>query len=136
MWTRRAAVAVSCAMLVAGCQLKAQPVPPNYITVNPNDFVLKTVQRYDDPNGNLTNSTIVVIAATYTNHEGLPETISAEKFELLDPNLMATYVGLTGGGINVPSMGTTQLDPGKSTDINVGFRVPVAMSTARLVYRP
>lgn len=137
MWSPRAAVpAVICAVLVAGCQLKAQSVPPNFITVDPNDFTLKSVQRYDDPNGSPTDSSIVVVSATYTNHQGNPEAIAPEKFQLLDPNLMATYGGLTGGGIDIPTMQTTQLDPGKSIDVQVGFRVPSGMSTARLVYHP
>jgi hypothetical protein len=137
MWIRRLAVAAaSCAVFVAGCQLKSSPVPPNFITVDPSTFALKSVQRLDDPNGNGTNSMIVVVSATYTNPEAKPETVSPEKFVLLDPNLMTTYVGLSGGGISIPAMAATQLDGGKSMDIQVGFRVPAAMSGARLAYRP
>jgi hypothetical protein len=137
MWSLRLAVAAaSCAALLAGCQLKSSPVPPNFITVDPSTFVLKSVQRFDDPNGNGTNSMVVVVSATYTNPEGKPETISPEKFVLLDPNLMTTYVGLSGGSISIPAMPASQLDGGKSMDIQVGFRVPAAMSGARLAYRP
>jgi hypothetical protein len=122
--------------LLAACQLKSTPVPANFVTVDPDAFVIKSVDRYNDPNGGATTSTIVVVKATYTNPEGNPETISADKFALLDPNLMAVYTGLSGGDINIPSMPLTRLDPGKSTDIAVGFRVPGSMSGGRLVYRP
>ena len=120
----------------AGCQLKAASVPSNFITADPGTFVLKNVQRYDDANGSSTDSSIVVVTATYTNHEANPEQLAPEKFQLLDPTLMTTYVGLSGGGIDIPSMPATQLAPGKSADITVGFRVPSSMSGARLVYHP
>ena len=123
-----------CAVLAAACQLKSTPVPPNFITVNPADFVLKSVDRYTDPNAGATNSTIVVVKATYTNNEGAIEPISADKFILLDPVLQTYYVGLSGGDVNIPSMPQTSLLPGKSADIAVGFRVPATLSTGRLAY--
>jgi hypothetical protein len=122
------------AVLAAACQLKSTPVPPNFITVDPANFVLKSVDRYTDPNAGTLNSTIVVVKATYTNGEGTAETISADKFILLDPILQTYYVGLSGGDVNIPSMPQTTLAPGKSADIAVGFRVPGSMSTARLAY--
>ena len=134
-FVRPPAVALLAALLAA-CQLKATPVPPNFVTVDPSAFVLKSVERYDDPNGAPTASMIVVVKATYTNPEASAETISPDKFALLDPNLMAVYVGLSGGDVNIPSMPLTRLDPGKSSDIAVGFRVPGSMSGGRLVYRP
>jgi len=127
------AIAVAFA-LSAACQLKSTPVPPNFITADPSRFVLKSVDRFTDPNGGTTNSTIVVVKATYTNGEGAPETIAADKFILLDPTLQTYYVGLSGGDVRIPSMAQTTLLPGKSVDIAVGFRVPDAMSTARLAY--
>ena len=143
MWSLRAAKAASCAAVVAataalssGCQLKGTAVNTSFITVDPSAFVLKSVQRYEDPNGAQNDSSIVVITATYTNHEANAETIAPEKFELLDPNLMTTYLGLAGGGVYIPSMPLTQLAPNKSADIQIGFRVPSAMSGARLVYHP
>jgi len=109
-------------------------VPPNFITTDPAAFTLASVDRYNDPNGGATDSAIVVVKATYTNHEANPEPISPEHFVLLDPNLMTEYYGLSGGGITIPSMPQTRLDPGKSMEISVGFRVPAAMSGARLAY--
>jgi len=120
--------------LSAACQLKSTPVPPNFITADPSSFVLKSVDRFTDPNGGATNSTIVVVKATYTNGEGAIETISADKFVLLDPTLQTYYTGLSGGDVRIPSMAQSTLAPGKSVDIAVGFRVPDSMSTARLVY--
>jgi hypothetical protein len=134
-FVRPLAVALLMAMLAA-CQLKSTPVLPNFVTVDPSAFALKSVDRFNDPNGGATTSMIVVVKATYTNQEANPETISPDKFALLDPNLMAVYTGLSGGDINIPSMPLTRLDPGKSTEIVVGFRVPGSMSGGRLVYRP
>ena len=137
MSTSRIALgAALCFALLTGCQLKSAPAPNDYITADPSAFVIKNIQRYDDPNGTTTNSMIVVIQATYTNPESHPETISPDKFALLDPNLMATYQGLSGGGISIPTMATVQLAAGKPIDITIGFRVPAAMSAARLVYKP
>ena len=134
--TRSAIAAALCFAFLTGCQLKSAPVPNDFITADPSAFVIKNVQRYDDPNGTTTDSTIVVIQATYTNPESRPETISPDKFALLDPNLMATYQGLSGGSVSIPTMATAQLAAGKPIDITVGFRVPAAMTAARLVYKP
>jgi len=122
------------AVLAAACQLKSTPVPPNFITVNPADFVLKNVDRFTDPNGGPTNSTIIVIKATFTNNQGTAVPISPDKFILLDPVLQTYYVGLSGGDVNIPTFPLTTLLPGKSVDIAVGFRVPGTLSTARLAY--
>jgi len=130
---RSCAVALAVAVLAA-CQMKSSPVPPNFITVDSSDFVLKSVDRFTDPNGTATNSTIVVIKATYTNNGGTAEPISADQFILLDPTLQTYYVGISGGDVNIPSTPQTTLAPGKSVDIAVGFRVPASMSTARLAY--
>ena len=128
-------VAFLVAATATGCQLKsASTVPANFITVDPKAFVVHSVDRYEDPLGSGTDSMIVVIKATYTNPGALPERIGPDKFALLDPTLMAIYYGLSGGGIDIPSMAPTSLDPGKSTDIAVGFRVPSSMSGARLTY--
>lgn len=134
--SRIALGAALCVALLAGCQLKSAPPPNDFITADPSTFVIKNVQRYVDPNGTTTDSMIVVIQATYTNPETHPETISPDRFELLDPNLMATYQGLSGGGISIPTMATVQLAAGKPLDVTIGFRVPSAMSAARLVYKP
>jgi|SRR5579863_1817799 len=132
--SRIALVVALCVAVIAACQLKSAPVPPNFITTDPAVFTLTSVDRYNDPNGGATDSTIVVVKATYTNREANPETISPEHFVLLDPNLMTEYYGLSGGGIAIPSMPQTRLDSGKSMEISVGFRVPAAMSGARLAY--
>jgi len=137
MSTSRSAISAAlCFALLTGCQLKSAPAPNDFITADPSTFVIKTVQRYDDPSGTTTDSMIVVIQATYTNPESRPETISPDKFALLDPNLMGTYQGLSGGSVSIPNMATVQLAAGKPIDITVGFRVPAAMSAARLVYKP
>lgn len=132
----RAFAAVLLIASLCACQLKSTPVPSNFITVDPANFVLKGVDRFTDPNGTTTDAMIVVVKATYTNQEANPETIAADKFVLLDPDLMAVYAGLAGGDVNIPSMQQTQLGPGKSIDIAIGFRVPSSMSAARLAYRP
>jgi hypothetical protein len=122
------------AALTAGCQLKsASSVPPNFITVDPKTFVLHSVDRYNDPMAG-SDSMIVVIKATYTNQEAIPQHVGPDKFTLLDPTLMAVYYGLNGGGVDIPSMAPVSVDPGKTTEIAVGFRVPASMSGARLTY--
>jgi hypothetical protein len=131
------AAIIALSVVIAGCQLKTgQPVYDNFVTVDSNAFVLHGVDRFDDTSGSATNSAIVVVKATYTNPESNPESITPSKFELLDPNLMAVYFGIAGGNIDIPSMQDTQLAPGKSVEITIGFRVPAALTTARLAYRP
>ena len=131
------ALLAAVALAAAGCQLKSAPsAGSNYVTADPSTFVLHSVDRFEDPGGTETSSLIVVVRATYTNPEQNPEMITPSKFQLLDPNLMAVYYGLSGGNINVPSMPDTELAPGKSVDIAVAFRVPSSMTTARLTYRP
>jgi hypothetical protein len=129
---------VLCVILFAiasGCQLKSEPASAGLITADPGAFVVHSVERYYDQSGSA-DSMIVVVKATYTNHDSNPQLVSASKFQLLDPNLMAIYFGISGGNINIPSMPDAQVDPGKSVDIAVGFRVPSSTSTARLTYRP
>ena len=130
--TAMAAVALA-ASIAAGCQLKSAPVPANFVTVDPSTFTLKSVDRYPDPQGD-NDWVLVVIKATYTNPEGLPETIAPSKFTLIDPNLETYYYALSGGNIDVPEMPNSTLASGKSIDVSLGFRVPSLMTTARLTY--
>lgn len=132
--SRLAFVAVLAAF-ASGCQLKSAPTSTGLISVDPNAFVVHSVDRYYDQGGD-TDAMILVIKATYTNQDASPQLVTASKFQLLDPNLMAVYFGISGGNVNIPSMPDARIDPGKSVDITVGFRVPPSMSTARLTYRP
>jgi hypothetical protein len=130
-----ASVAALAAVVIAGCQMKAVPTASNFITAD-STFVIHSIDRYDSGQLNGTDSMIVVIKATYTNPEALTETISADKFYLVDQTLEADYGGLSGGDINIPEMTPTSLATGKSVDITIGFRVPAAMANGRLTYRP
>jgi len=118
---------------IFGCQLKTEAVAPNFITADPQEFTLQSVEKYADPQGDA-DFTVVVIKGTYTNDDVVPQTITASKFTLVDPNAQAVYYGLTGGDIYIPEMGNSTLQPGKSIAIALGFRVPSQMSGARLVY--
>ena len=133
---RLALAAALCVAFLAACQEKSVSVPSDFITADSSEFAIKSVQKYQDPNGNTTDSMIVVIQVTYTNTDTRPEAISADKFSLLDPNLVGTYQAVTGGDISIPTMQTTMLDPGKPIALELGFRVPAAMGAARLVYQP
>jgi hypothetical protein len=132
---RIAASAALIAVGLTGCQLKHAPVPPNFITSD-STFVLHSVDRYDEGVLSGTDTMIVVVKATYTNPEAGTETITPDRFQLIDPTLETVYYGLNGGDIHVPSMSQTSLAPGKPLEITVGFRVPASMAGGRLVYRP
>jgi hypothetical protein len=125
---------IACTVAAAGCQMKSAPVPPNFISVDPNAFVLRSVERYADPQGD-TDWSIVVVKATYTNVDQLTEPIDPSRFTLIDPNLQTNYLALSGGNLYVPEMANSELAPGKSTVVDLAFRVPSLMTTARLAYK-
>jgi hypothetical protein len=134
---RAASVAASlCALTLAACQLKSTPPSNGYLTAIPADFTIHNVDRYDAGDLNGTDTMIVLVSATYTNNSANSEIISPDKFEIVDQELEAVYQGLSGGDVRIPPMTTTTLAPGKTVDITVGFRVPAAMASGRLVYYP
>lgn len=129
------ALAAVLASSLSACQMKQAAVPPNFITTD-STFVLQSVQRFDEGQTNGTDTMLVTVKALYTNTDTQNELITSDRFQLIDPILEAVYYGLNGGGIDVPSMPQSTLAPGKQTTILVAFRVPPALTTARLVYRP
>jgi len=135
---RRAASAAAllCALTLAACQLKSSPPGNGYLSAIPADFTIHNVDRYDGGDLNGTDTMIVLVSASYTNNSADPEIISPDKFRIVDQELETVYQGLSGGDVRIPPMTTTTLAPGKSVEITVGFRVPAAMASGRLVYYP
>lgn len=121
---------------LAACQTKASPVAGGFITADPGEFTIHSVDRMVDQQASTINNVIVVVSATFTNGEGLAEMVAPNHFILTDQSTNATYYGLSGGNINIPSMPITLVDPGKTAEIAVGFRVPVTVTSARLTYHP
>jgi hypothetical protein len=134
-WMPALALAAALACSLSACQMKQATVPPNFITTD-SSFVLQSVQRYDEGQTSGTDTMLVTVKALYTNPDSQNELITSDRFQLIDPILEAVYYGINGGGIDVPSMPQIALPPGKQTTIEVAFRVPAALTTARLVYRP
>ncbi|MBV8223314.1 MAG: hypothetical protein JO293_08120 [Candidatus Eremiobacteraeota bacterium] len=123
-------------LILAGCKTAANPVPAG-ITVDTNSFVLHNFNQYPAQNANDYNNTIVVFDVTYTNHDPIPQAMSPSHFVLIDQTTLAQYRALDGGDIHIPVFGYGGLlDPGKSIDVSVGFRVPATMALARLSYSP
>jgi hypothetical protein len=123
-------------VIIAGCKTPAIPVPAG-ITVDTTSFVLHSYNTYPSQNANDYNNTIAVFDVTYTNHDPIPQAMSPSHFVLIDQTTLAQYRALDGGDIHVPVFGYGGLlDPGKSIDVSVGFRVPATMALARLSYSP
>jgi len=128
------------ASLAANCQANPTPAQsPGYsgfISADPTAFSIQSVDRFADEQAGTIQSTIVVVAATFTNVDVVPEVIEPDRFVLTDQTTNAAFYGLSGTNINIPSMATTSIEPGKSAEIRVGFRVPLTMTAARLAYHP
>lgn len=135
----RGAAAFVCVALaavgIAGCPVTSDSNNNNFITAEPKAFSIHTIDHFASQAGSAIDSQIIVVHATYTNNDVNEQVVQASKFALIDQNTQATYYALSGGDINVPAMANTSLESGKSIDISVGFRVPVVMTSARLVYR-
>lgn len=131
-----ALLAVGTACADAGCQTKSAPAADSFITADPNLFAIHSINRYPDQSANATFDVIVVVVATFTNHERIAQAIAPSHFILTDQATNATYYALSGGSVNVIPMTQRVLDPGNSADITIGFRVPTATTSARLMYHP
>jgi hypothetical protein len=119
----------------AGC--KPQSTNPAGITVDPTTMVLHNVNIFASQNANDYNNSIMVIDITYTNHDPIPQALEANKFVLIDQNTLAQYHALDGGDIHVPVFTQSGLlDPDKTVDLSLGFRVPASIVVARLSYSP
>jgi hypothetical protein len=133
----RVASALLCAAAAAASLAACKPPADNtnnQLTADPKAFVIHNVTRYSGQDANSMNSQILVVEVTYTNTDQAPQTIQPNRFALLDQTTQAQYKALAGGDIHVPSMAFATLDPGKTIDLTLGFRVPLSMTSARLAY--
>ncbi len=119
-----------------GCQVKSAPASAGTITADPGAFVIHDMNRYADNQAQAIMQNIIVISVTFTNTDHLPQLVAPSKFVLLDQNTQATFYALSGGDIRIPNSVTTNLDPGKSIDVTLGFRVPATLTSALLMFRP
>jgi hypothetical protein len=127
---------VAATAILAACQTKSTPASQAFVTVDPAEFAIHSVDRLTDQQAGTIADVIVVVNATFTNNEGMAETVAPNHFILIDQTTNATYYGLSGGSINVPNMRASVVDAGKSVEVHLGFRVPVTMAAARLSYHP
>jgi len=124
---------------LGGCAWGCQPESlgaQSLVTADPAEFTIHSVDRIAGQQAGTIADDIVVVSATFSNAQGVQEIVAPNRFVLTDQSTNATYYGLSGGSIDVPAMGSSAVEPGKSVEITVGFRVPVTLATARLTYHP
>jgi hypothetical protein len=130
------AAALASATALAGCRDTSSTVPAN-ITVDDKAMVLHAVHVYPTQNANDYNGAILVVDITYTNTDPIPQPIQPNKFVLIDQQTLAQYHALDGGDIHVPQPSVnTLLDPAKTIDLSLGFRVPPNLLAGHLSYTP
>ncbi|MBV8170987.1 MAG: DUF4352 domain-containing protein [Candidatus Eremiobacteraeota bacterium] len=125
------------ALLLGGCKESAQSAYPAGITVDTRSFVLHNINIYPGQNANDYNNGIMVVDVTYTNHDPIPQAMSPSHFVLIDQSTNAQYQALDGGDIHIPPFTASGLlQPEKTVDLSLGFRVPINIQLARLSYSP
>ena len=142
MTLRRAAPALfftaafAIASALAGCRETSTTVPAN-VTVDDKNFVMHSVHIYPSQDASQYNTAILVVDFTYKNTDPIPQVIQPAKFVLIDQQTNAQYHGLDGGDIHVPQPAVyASLDPEKTIDLSIGFRVTPNLLAARLSYSP
>lgn len=119
-----------------GCHNDQNSVPAN-VTVDDKNFVLHSVHIYPSQDAVAYNEAILVVDLTYKNTDPIPQVIQPNKFVLIDQQTNGQYHGLDGGDIHVPQPAVyATLDPDKTIDLSLGFRVPPTLLAARLSYSP
>lgn len=128
------ALAVLSLLALAACRTTSDQVPSSLVA--DSGFVIHDFHEYSSQNGEAYNTQIAVISVSYTNKDSIPQTLMPSKFVLTDLTNLAQYKALDGGDVHVPTFAITTLDPGKTTDITLGFRVSPSLTSARLSYSP
>ena len=126
------------AVLSAGsssCHETSSSVPAN-VTVDDRAMVLHAVHAYASQDASAYNTVILVVDITYKNLDQLPQAIQPNKFVLIDQQTLAQYQALDGGDIHIPPAVNTTLDPEKTIDLSLGFRVSPNLIAAHLSYSP
>lgn len=121
-------------LALAACRTTSDQVPSSL--VGDNGFVIHDFHEYPTQNGTAYNTEIAVISVSYTNRDTIPQTLMPSKFVLTDLANLAQYKALDGGDIHVPTFAIMTLDPGKTTDLQLAFRVSASLTSARLSYSP
>jgi hypothetical protein len=130
-------LSAAAALALGGCKESAQSAYPAGITVDQKSFVLHNLNIYPGQNANDYNNGIMVVDVTYTNHDPIPQALGPSHFVLIDQSTNAEYRALDGGDIHIPPFTASGLlDPEKSVDLSLGFRVPINIVLARLSYSP
>jgi|GEM_PF-2999536 len=129
------ALVYAAAACVAGCQTKSAAAQ-GFVSAAPAEFAIHAVERIADQQAGTIPDQLVIVSATFENTQGVPEIVAPNKFVLTDQATNATYYGLSGGNVNAPVMSSASVEPGKSIEIAVGFRVPITLAAARLTYHP
>ncbi len=129
-----AGIALAASTSLIGCKPTSSTIPA-WLTAD-DSFVIHDATRYNTQDTNDVSTLVVVIETTYTNKTSIQQAIRPERFQLLDLNMGTQYNGMNGGNIHVPQMTYSYLDPGKSIDLTLGFRVSTSISSARLAYTP
>jgi len=122
------------ALTLAACRPASDQVPSSI--VGDNGFVIHEVHEYPAQNAVPYNTQILLITVSYTNKDAIPQTLMPSKFVLTDLNTLGQYNALDGGDVRVPSFQIISLDPGKTVDLTLGFRVSLTTVSARLSYSP
>jgi len=119
-----------------GCHEAANSVPAN-VTVDDKNFVLHAVHIYPTQDATQYNTAILVVDFTYKNTDPIPQPIAPNHFVLIDQQTNGQYHGLDGGDIHIPQPAVyASLDPDKTIDLSLGFRVPPTLLAARLSWSP
>jgi len=119
-----------------GCHEASTSVPAN-VTVDDKNFVLHAVHIYSAQDATAYNTAILVVDFTYKNTDPIPQAIGPNHFVLIDQQTNGQYHGLDGGDIHIPQPAVyASLDPDKTIDLSLGFRVPPNLLAARLSWSP
>lgn len=130
------AAALAAGAVSTACQMKESTLKADSLVADPRAFVIHNAKRLSDLQSQTIPQNIIVLEVTFTNVDELAAFIAPSRFQLVDLTSQATYYALSGGDINIPPLPATSLDPGKSIDVTIGFRVPATTAAVRLVYRP
>jgi hypothetical protein len=122
------------ALVLTACKTPSDQIPSSLVA--DSGFVIHEVHEYPTQNGEPYNTQIMLITVSYTNKDAIPQTLMPSKFILTDLTTLAQYHALDGGDVRIPAFQMTTLDPGKTTDFTVGFRVSMTTTSARLSYAP
>jgi len=128
------ALAALSSFALAACRTPADQLPASLVA--DNNFVVHEVHEYPAQNAVPYNTQILLITVSYTNKDAIPQALAPSKFILTDLTTLAQYNALDGGDVRIPTFQYLTLDPGKTADFTLGFRISLSTTSARLSYAP